>query len=90
MFKLILRTELIKTRLLCITPLAGCSCSIRNIMQRPVTKLPAQSTKGTKLKRYDVPPSRIGVLKSWDSRHTGMYIYITDLSFSEVIFEVLH
>ncbi|XP_057311838.1 28S ribosomal protein S24-A, mitochondrial-like [Hydractinia symbiolongicarpus] len=50
---------------------AGCLCSMRNIMKKPVTKLPNQSTKGTKMKRYEVPPHRIGVLKSWDSRHTG-------------------
>lgn len=50
---------------------AGCLCSMRNIMKKPVTKLPNQSTKGTKMRRYEVPPHRIGVLKSWDSRHTG-------------------
>ncbi|XP_065681228.1 small ribosomal subunit protein uS3mA [Hydra vulgaris] len=49
----------------------GCTCSVRNIMRRPKTKLPDQSTKGTKLKRYEVPPHRIGVVKSWDSIHTG-------------------
>lgn len=48
-----------------------CTCAVRYIMRKPVSRLPNQSTKGTKMKRYDVPPHRIGVLKSWDSKHTG-------------------
>merc|ERR1740136_138833 len=56
-----------------ITPLAGCTActSVRSISQKPLTKLPKKSSKGTKQKRYNVPASRIGQLKSWDSRHTG-------------------
>jgi len=49
----------------------GCSCSIRSIMKKPLTKLPNQSSKGTKMKKYVVPSHRMGVIKSWDSRHTG-------------------
>ena len=53
----------------------GCTCSVRTIMKKPVTKIPSQSTKGTKMKRYDLPAHRLGVLKSWDSKHTGK-VYI--------------
>ena len=59
------------TKSLRISVFGGCACSVRNIMKRPVTKLPAQSSKGTKQKKYVVPPHLVGVLKSWDSKHTG-------------------
>lgn len=59
------------TKSLRISVFGGCTCSVRNIMKRPVTKLPSQSSKGTKQKKYVVPPHLVGVLKSWDSKHTG-------------------
>uniref|UniRef100_A0A7M5U1W1 Uncharacterized protein n=1 Tax=Clytia hemisphaerica TaxID=252671 RepID=A0A7M5U1W1_9CNID len=48
-----------------------CACAVRHIMRKPLTKLPNQSTKGTKMKKYVVPPHRIGVIKGHDSHHTG-------------------
>jgi len=44
-------------------------------MRKPVTKLPTSSSKGTKMKKYVVPPHRIGVIKSWDSKHTGVVLF---------------
>ena len=48
-----------------------CACAVRHIMRKPVTKLPTNSSKGTKMKKYVVPPHRVGVIKGWDSKHTG-------------------
>ena len=49
-----------------------CACAVRHIMRKPVTKLPNSSSKGTKMKKYVVPPHRVGVIKGWDSKHTGL------------------
>ena len=44
-------------------------CTI--IRQMSMGRRPTPSSKGTKMKRYNVPPHCIGLVKSSDSKHTG-------------------